>query len=110
MKNGRYAYGKKISFRGELNQFWFISIQFDIFCFVFCQITNYGIGGVYTPHLDSVGNNGVSLGEPYLGDRLATFLSFMTDVKVGGGTAFPFLGVTHQPKKGDAILWYVDTK
>ena len=81
-----------------------------LICSVYCQITNYGIGGVYTPHLDSVGNNGISLGEPYLGDRLATFLSFMTDVKVGGGTAFPFLGVMHQPKKGDAILWYVNTK
>ena len=47
----------------------------------------------------------MSLGEPYLGDRLATFLSFMTDVEVGGGTAFPLLGVMHQPKRGDAISW-----
>ena len=69
------------------------------------KITNYGIGGVCTPHLDSVGNNGVSLGEPYLGDRLASFMGFMTDVKVGGATVFPLLGVIHQPQKGDAILW-----
>ena len=69
------------------------------------KITNYGIGGVYTPHLDSVGNHGLSLGEPYLGDRLASFLGFMTSVKVGGATAFPYLGIMHQPKQGDALLW-----
>ena len=69
------------------------------------KITNYGIGGLYTPHMDSVGNNGISLGEPYLGDRIATFLSYMNTVEVGGATAFPFLGIMHQPETGDAIFW-----
>ena len=36
-------------------------------------------------------------------------MGFMTDVKVGGATVFPLLGVMHQPQKGDAILWWVTT-
>ena len=70
------------------------------------QIANYGIGGVYTPHTDADGDNGVTFGEQVgSGDRLSTFIGYLSDVDAGGATAFPAMGVTLWPKKGDAAYW-----
>ncbi|XP_059097153.1 prolyl 4-hydroxylase subunit alpha-2-like isoform X1 [Tigriopus californicus] len=79
------------------------------------QIANYGLGGQYQIHLDGLGffdgqinphrektqfkhNNAV-------GDRLATFMAYLTDVEAGGHTVFPLLGVSAKPEKGSAIFW-----
>ena len=70
-------------------------------------MVNYGIGGVYKQHIDSIGNNGVAFGEPYMGDRLATFMGYLSDVDAGGATVFPSLGITVWPRRGDALLWSV---
>jgi prolyl 4-hydroxylase len=40
------------------------------------------------------------------GDRIQTFMVYLTDVEAGGATAFPFLGLSVWPKRGDAITWY----
>jgi prolyl 4-hydroxylase len=39
------------------------------------------------------------------GQRLMTFLIYLSDVEEGGETSFPYSGVTIQPRKGHAVLW-----
>ncbi|XP_054719638.1 prolyl 4-hydroxylase subunit alpha-1-like [Uloborus diversus] len=71
------------------------------------QVVNYGIGGHYEPHFDFARreekNAFQSLGT---GNRIATWLLYMSDVDAGGATVFPQIGVTLQPKKGTAAFWY----
>lgn len=40
------------------------------------------------------------------GMRLATFMLYLADVDKGGNTAFPNLGISVHPSKGDAIFWH----
>lgn len=71
------------------------------------QVVNYGIGGHYEPHYDFARreekNAFKSLGT---GNRIATWLNYMSDVEAGGGTVFPQIGVAMWPKKGSAAFWY----
>ncbi|VDI65780.1 Hypothetical predicted protein, partial [Mytilus galloprovincialis] len=60
------------------------------------QIVNYGIGGMYHPHYDSnekrVPDVFNETKYPELrgaGDRIATWLYYLNDVKIGGATVFP---------------------
>ena len=70
------------------------------------QVANYGIGGQYSKHLDASGADRVA--EPFkgVGDRIQTFMGYLVDVEAGGATAFPLLGLSVWPRKGDAITWY----
>ncbi|KAK2827453.1 hypothetical protein Q7C36_018379 [Tachysurus vachellii] len=65
------------------------------------QVANYGIGGHYEPHYDSMVANGV----PFTERRIATVLVYMSDVEVGGSTVFPDIGAALQPKIGSAVIW-----
>ena len=71
------------------------------------QIANYGIGGHYEPHFDfarkeeSEAFKGLKTG-----NRIATWLSYMSDVEAGGATVFPYIGVKVFPKRGQAAFWY----
>lgn len=71
------------------------------------QVVNYGIGGHYEPHFDHARphetNAFKSLG---LGNRIATWLNYMSDVDAGGATVFPALGITLFPEKGSSVFWY----
>ncbi|RWS28712.1 prolyl 4-hydroxylase subunit alpha-1-like protein [Leptotrombidium deliense] len=71
------------------------------------QVVNYGIGGHYEPHYDFARreekNAFKSLGT---GNRIATWLNYMSDVDAGGATVFPILGITVWPRKGSAAFWY----
>lgn len=71
------------------------------------QVVNYGIGGHYEPHFDFArkdeGNAFKSLGT---GNRIATFLFYMSDVSQGGATVFPQINVALRPEKGAAAFWY----
>lgn len=71
------------------------------------QVVNYGIGGHYEPHYDFARREEKgafrNLGT---GNRIATWLNYMSDVEAGGATAFPLLGVSVWPKKGSAAFWY----
>ena len=71
------------------------------------QVANYGIGGQYTKHWDAAGE-GVHNpdGHEKDGDRIQTFMVYLSDVEAGGATAFPMLGMSVWPKRGDAITWY----
>lgn len=71
------------------------------------QVLNYGIAGHYEPHFDFARkdepNAFKSLGT---GNRIATWLTYLTDVEAGGATVFPYLGVAVRPKKASALFWY----
>ncbi|XP_076051189.1 prolyl 4-hydroxylase subunit alpha-1 [Oratosquilla oratoria] len=71
------------------------------------QVANYGIGGHYEPHFDYARREEKdafkSLGT---GNRIATFLFYMTDVEAGGATVFPHLGLSLWPRKGTAAFWH----
>ncbi|XP_029439710.1 prolyl 4-hydroxylase subunit alpha-2 isoform X1 [Rhinatrema bivittatum] len=71
------------------------------------QVANYGMGGQYEPHFDFSRKEEPdvfkSLGT---GNRVATFLNYMSDVEAGGATVFPDLGAAIWPKKGTAVFWY----
>jgi prolyl 4-hydroxylase len=39
------------------------------------------------------------------GPRILTFFLYLSDVEAGGGTNFPQLDLTIEPKRGRALLW-----
>lgn len=72
------------------------------------QVANYGLGGQYSLHhdpLDLYNNGWQKDSDATMGDRLATFMMYLSDVKAGGDTAFPLIGLSSRPQKGTAILW-----
>ena len=77
------------------------------------QVANYGLGGQYATHFDPVNfwrlpQNIKPESHFYYkskGDRLATFMGYLSDVELGGGTVFPLLGLRSQAVRGDAIFW-----
>ncbi|XP_069100846.1 prolyl 4-hydroxylase subunit alpha-2 isoform X2 [Pleurodeles waltl] len=69
------------------------------------QVANYGMGGQYEPHFDfSRRPSDQNLKTD--GNRLATYLNYMSDVQAGGATVFPDFGAAIWPKKGTAVFWY----
>lgn len=71
------------------------------------QVVNYGIGGYYDAHYDFARKEEKdafkSLGT---GNRIATWLTYLTDVEAGGSTVFPYLGIGVSPKKASALFWF----
>ncbi|XP_068233920.1 prolyl 4-hydroxylase subunit alpha-1-like [Palaemon carinicauda] len=79
------------------------------------QVLSYGIGGHYSYHTDPLWKydhpeNWEKHREKYQdfesGDRLATWMFYVTDVEAGGRTAFPKAGVSVKPVKGSAVFWF----
>ncbi|XP_032232329.2 prolyl 4-hydroxylase subunit alpha-1 isoform X2 [Nematostella vectensis] len=70
------------------------------------QVVNYGIGGHYEPHYDFARDGEDKFTSLGTGNRIATFLSYLSDVEAGGGTVFTRVGATVWPQKGDAAFWY----
>lgn len=71
------------------------------------QVANYGMGGQYEPHFDfSRKDEQDAFKRLGTGNRVATFLNYMSDVEAGGATVFPDLGAAIWPKKGTAVFWY----
>ncbi|XP_060791849.1 prolyl 4-hydroxylase subunit alpha-2-like isoform X2 [Neoarius graeffei] len=79
----------------------FLHLQVDLL------VANYGVGGQYEPHYDFSRKHETeafkSLGT---GNRVATFLNYMSDVEAGGATVFPDFGAAIWPRKGTAVFWY----
>ncbi|XP_055403998.1 prolyl 4-hydroxylase subunit alpha-2-like isoform X2 [Bubalus kerabau] len=73
----------------------------------FLQVADYGIGGYYEPHVDYfLDFDSDPLEFIVMGNRVATFMNYMSDVEAGGATVIPYLGAMISPKKGTAIFWY----
>ncbi|KAM4676392.1 prolyl 4-hydroxylase subunit alpha-2 isoform 2-T2 [Discoglossus pictus] len=69
------------------------------------QVANYGMGGQYEPHFD-FSRRPFDLSLKTEGNRLATYLNYMSDVQAGGATVFPDFGAAIWPRKGTAVFWY----
>ncbi|XP_061421327.1 prolyl 4-hydroxylase subunit alpha-1 isoform X2 [Lethenteron reissneri] len=71
------------------------------------QVANYGMGGQYEPHFDFARKEEPDAFERLgTGNRIATWLFYMSDVPSGGATVFPEVGASVMPKKGTAVFWY----
>ncbi|KAK8782584.1 hypothetical protein V5799_016075 [Amblyomma americanum] len=71
------------------------------------QVSNYGLGGHYTPHTDAQSfEQAADKTNVNDGARLATVIAYLTDVEAGGATAFTHLGIGVKPRVGDALFWY----
>ncbi|KAM3913739.1 prolyl 4-hydroxylase subunit alpha-1 isoform 1-T1 [Leptodactylus fuscus] len=71
------------------------------------QVANYGVGGQYEPHFDfGRKEEPDAFKELGTGNRIATWLFYMSDVAAGGATVFPEVGAAVYPKKGTAVFWY----
>ncbi|KAM9331649.1 prolyl 4-hydroxylase subunit alpha-2-like isoform 2-T4 [Pholidichthys leucotaenia] len=69
------------------------------------QVANYGVGGQYEPHFD-FSRRPFDKNLRIDGNRLATYLNYMSDVQAGGATVFPDFGAAIWPRKGTAVFWY----
>ncbi|MYM96356.1 proline hydroxylase [Rugamonas sp. FT81W] len=74
------------------------------------QLQKYGVTQEYRPHYDWLDpdSSGHRSHLARGGQRLATFILYLSDVEQGGGTVFPGLGLEVYPKKGSA-LWFLNT-
>ncbi|XP_023930564.1 prolyl 4-hydroxylase subunit alpha-1 isoform X5 [Lingula anatina] len=70
------------------------------------QVANYGIGGHYEPHFDFARKQEETAFDYIHGNRIATWLNYMSDVTAGGATVFIPIGVKVFPKKGSAVFWH----
>ncbi|XP_072439601.1 prolyl 4-hydroxylase subunit alpha-1-like isoform X1 [Chiloscyllium punctatum] len=71
------------------------------------QVANYGVGGQYEPHFDfGRKDEPDAFKELGTGNRIATWLFYMSDVAAGGATVFPEVGAAVWPQKGTAVFWY----
>ncbi|XP_048472234.1 prolyl 4-hydroxylase subunit alpha-1 isoform X4 [Rhincodon typus] len=71
------------------------------------QVANYGVGGQYEPHHDFARKDEPdAFKELGTGNRIATWLFYMSDVAAGGATVFPEVGAAVWPQKGSAVFWY----
>lgn len=67
----------------------------------YLQLLQYEPGQYYKQHHDYIPHH---RGMP-CGVRILTMFIYLNDVEEGGGTSFPLLDITVQPKKGSALLW-----
>ncbi|KAH0623565.1 hypothetical protein JD844_006455 [Phrynosoma platyrhinos] len=64
------------------------------------QVANYGVGGQYEPHFDfGRKDEPDAFKELGTGNRIATWLFYMSDVSAGGATVFPEVGASVWPRK-----------
>ncbi|XP_076451239.1 prolyl 4-hydroxylase subunit alpha-3-like [Babylonia areolata] len=70
------------------------------------QIVNYGLGGHYDVHMDPFDSWALEDGAGEYGERLATFLIYLSDVEKGGNTVFVHSRISVAPRKGKALFWY----
>ncbi|MBA5639602.1 2OG-Fe(II) oxygenase [Duganella sp. LX20W] len=71
------------------------------------QLQKYGVAQEYRPHFDWLNpdSDGHRAHLRRGGQRLATFILYLSDVEQGGGTAFPNIGLEVFPRKGNALFF-----
>ncbi|XP_063406262.1 prolyl 4-hydroxylase subunit alpha-3-like [Mytilus trossulus] len=70
------------------------------------QVVNYGIGGEFQTHFDWMNDRKSVEKLFYTGtNRILTIIIYLSDVKVGGSTVFPELGLAVSPVKGSALIF-----
>jgi prolyl 4-hydroxylase len=71
------------------------------------QVLNYKSGGEYKPHFDFFPSH--ELGSRHHiakgGQRVSTLIIYLNEVKEGGETIFPEIGLSVVPKKGSAVYF-----
>lgn len=77
------------------------------------QVVNYGIGGMFNVHRDNLYHPYWGPSSPadiyYVrgsGDRIATWMFYINDVRAGGATIFPRTNTRIPVIKGAAAFWY----
>ncbi|XP_042879085.1 prolyl 4-hydroxylase subunit alpha-3-like isoform X2 [Penaeus japonicus] len=79
------------------------------------QVLSYGVGGHYQYHMDHFfklyppGEWNRTKADPgtfISGERLATWMFYLSNVEAGGWTAFPKAGISVAPVKGAAVMWF----
>jgi prolyl 4-hydroxylase len=72
------------------------------------QIQHYEATNEYRPHFDWFDPDlpGPRKHMEHGGQRVGTFVLYLTDVESGGGTAFPVIGLEVLPKKGGAVFFH----
>lgn len=71
------------------------------------QILNYPVGAEYKEHFDYFDPNQAGSQQQIArgGNRIATLVMYLNDVKAGGETVFPRIGFSAIPKKGSAVYF-----
>ena len=71
------------------------------------QVLRYGPGAKNTPHFDFLAPSNLKNRESLArsGQRISTMVIYLNDVKSGGETVFPELGLSVSPKKGNAVYF-----
>uniref|UniRef100_A0A3P9JFE5 Prolyl 4-hydroxylase subunit alpha-3 n=1 Tax=Oryzias latipes TaxID=8090 RepID=A0A3P9JFE5_ORYLA len=72
----------------------------------YLQVVNYGIGGHYEPHFDHATSPSSPVFKLKTGNRVATFMIYLSSVEAGGSTAFIDANFSVPVLKKAAIFWW----
>ncbi|KAM4589321.1 prolyl 4-hydroxylase subunit alpha-3 [Fundulus diaphanus] len=72
----------------------------------FLQVVNYGIGGHYEPHFDHATSPSSPVFKLKTGNRVATFMIYLSPVEAGGSTAFIHANFSVPVVENAAIFWW----
>ena len=71
------------------------------------QILRYEVGQEFVSHVDYLDPDSAAYGEELArqGQRIATFLIYLSADYEGGETVFPNIGLRYRGRTGDALFW-----
>ncbi|CAK6966731.1 prolyl 4-hydroxylase subunit alpha-3 [Scomber scombrus] len=72
----------------------------------YLQVVNYGIGGHYEPHFDHATSSSSPVFKLKTGNRVATFMIYLSSVEAGGSTAFIYANFSVPVVERAAIFWW----
>ncbi|KAG7471277.1 hypothetical protein MATL_G00122620 [Megalops atlanticus] len=72
----------------------------------YLQVVNYGIGGHYEPHFDHATSASSPLYKLKTGNRVATFMIYLSSVEAGGSTAFIYANFSVPIVENAALFWW----
>ncbi|CAL8347520.1 unnamed protein product [Arctogadus glacialis] len=72
----------------------------------YLQVVNYGIGGHYEPHFDHATSASSPVFKLKTGNRVATFMIYLSSVEAGGSTAFIYANFSVPVVKNAALFWW----